>query len=136
MTRPPHFVLPDVELIATAYLRSHPAIEALGAGVSTELPSPIALPYVTLQRIGGIPVEGIWLDEAHLSISCWGTDKANAYTLAATARAALLDMTGHRDDAGYVTAVTDLSGLVWVPDTSADPTLPRYVFGLAVYTHP
>lgn len=136
MNRPPYTPLPDIELIATSFLRTHQGIINLDAGVSTELPNPIRLPYVTLQRVGGIPVESVWVDEAHIQVSCWGASKEQAFNLAATCRAALFDMQGHRDDAGYVSGIEDLTGLMSMPDDSADPTLARYVFGLAVYTHP
>jgi hypothetical protein len=136
MNRPPYTPLPDVELIATSFLRTHIGVTDHNADVSTELPNPIRLPYITLQRVGGVPVESVWVDEAHVQVSCWGATKEQAFSLAASCRAALFDMQGHRDDAGYVSGVEDLTGLMWMPDTSEDPTLSRYVFGLAVYTHP
>lgn len=128
--------LPDVELITTSFLREHEAVTDVEADVSTELPNPIRFPYITLQRMGGIPVEPIWLDEAHVQVSCWGATRQQAADLAARCRAALFDMRGYRDDAGYVTGVSDLTGLMWVPDTSQDPTVNRFVFGVAIYTHP
>lgn len=137
MSRPAHTPLPDVEFVATSFLRNHEGFAALGATVSTDLPNPLnPSGNVTVIRVGGIPVESIWLDEAHLQIQAWAPTKELAQSLAATARAALLDMEGHRDEASVVTGVVDLSGLQYVPDTSADPTMPRYVFGVAVYLHP
>jgi hypothetical protein len=134
--RPPHRPLPDLELVATGFLRTHEAVVDAGAGVSTELPPKLQLPCITVVRIGGMPVESIWLDEGHLQVSVWASTKAEAAQLAAATRAALLDMEGHRDETATVTGVRDLSGLIWVPDDSEDPTIPRYVFGLAVYLHP
>lgn len=128
--------LPDLELVATSFLRSHSAIADFSAGVSTELPTDLQLPHVTLIRIGGIPIESIWLDEGHLQVSVWGNSKTEAAQLASATRAALLDMEGHRDETATVTGVRDLSGLMWLPDDSQDPTIARYVFGLAVYLHP
>jgi hypothetical protein len=129
--------LPDVELVATSWLRNHESFAEFDATVSTDLPNPLnPNGNVTIVRIGGVPVESIWLDEAHIQVQAWAPTKELAHSLAATARAALLDMEGHRDEASVVTGVTDLSGLQYVPDTSEDPTIPRYVFGLAVYLHP
>jgi hypothetical protein len=128
--------LPDAELISTTFLRAHPAVASVNAGVSTDLPNPLRFPHVTLQRMGGIPVESLWLDEAHIQVSCWGATRKEAAELAARCRAAMFDMRGYRDDAGYVTGVIDLTGLMWLPDTSQDPTVNRFVFGVAIYTHP
>lgn len=137
MSRPAYTPLPDVEYVTTRWLREHPAIEELDVTISTDLPNPLnPNGNITIIRIGGIPVESVWLDEAHVQVQVWASTKEDAYTLAATARAALLDMESHRDEACVVTGVTDLSGIQWVPDTSQDPTLPRYVFGIAVYLHP
>jgi hypothetical protein len=36
----------------------------------------------------------------------------------------------------YVTAVKDMSGLLWMPDDSTTKPTSRYLFGIAVYIHP
>lgn len=134
--------LPDIELIVCDWLGGHALIDALVAGrVTTELAASQTFPCVTVQRIGGIPVVDRWLDKASLQISCWGdrtvTDgRYLVHTLARKARAGLFDMRGYVHSSGVVTGVEDESGLMWLPDSSADPSIPRYVFGCAVYAHP
>jgi len=137
---PNHIPLPDAEFVCVNYLLNKPSVQELVEDrISTELPKDLELPCLTLTRIGGIPVEGIWLDEAHIQVSSWATSKREAFLIASTARAGLLDMNfGYRDDIeqAYVTAVKDMSGLLWMPDDSTTKPTSRYLFGIAVYIHP
>lgn len=134
--------LPDIELIVCDWLGGHDLIEAIvSTRVLTELGPSQAFPAVTVQRVGGIPVVDRWLDKASIQVSCWGDVTATdgrylCHTLARKARAALFDMRGYVHSSGTVTGVEDDQGLIWQPDASADPVIPRYIFGVAVYAHP
>lgn len=134
--------LPDIELMVCDWLGGHSLIDALVSGrVTTELAAGVTFPCITIQRVGGIPAVDRWLDKASIQVSCWGdvsvTDgRYLCHTLARKARAAMFDMRGYVHAQGVCTGVEDDQGMIWQPDASADPTLPRYVFGVAVYAHP
>jgi len=139
-TFPDHRPLPDSELVCVNYLlKKQSVIDIVGDKVSTQLPRDIVYPFLTLTRIGGNTVEPIWLEESDIQVSSWAQTKREAFVLASTARAALLDMGyGYRDDVegAYVTGVKDMSGLLWMPDDSQTKPIPRYLFGISVYLHP
>jgi hypothetical protein len=132
--------MPDSELVCINYLLNKESVQNLvGDRVSSELPRNLIFPFLTISRIGGIPVEQIWLEQSQIQVSSWAETKREAFKLASTARAALLDMgDGYRDDTegAYVTGVEDLSGLLWMPDDSQTKPIPRYLFGISVYLHP
>lgn len=133
-------VFPDAELIAVTWMNADADITC---EVSTELPddsaggSPV-WPLITLQRVGGTPSVRRRCDVAHLQVNVWGDPNAlngrrDCNTLARTARASLMDMAGYAHSSGDVTGVDDVLGLMWAPDDSRDPTVPRYLFTVAVY---
>ena len=138
MNNPPIAPLPDAEYLSTTFLRNHVTFsDVVNGNISTELPNPFNLPCVTLTRIGGIPVARMRLDEAHIQVSGWGNDKREAFLVASAARAALHDMQNfHLEGEGVVTGVIDIGGLIWAPDESHTPPIPRYIFDVAVITHP
>jgi hypothetical protein len=138
MDFPPYVPLPDAELICVKFLSGHPTFSSEVDGrISTELPQDLLFPCVTLSRIGGSPTESLRLDRAAIQVQCWGNNKREAFLVASKCRAALFDMRGYREDGeGYVTGVRDLSYFMWMPDDSHSPTLARYIFDVAVYTHP
>lgn len=134
-----HEALPDAELVVRSWLAAHPAVTAIcSTRISRRMKTTPVYPCLTLRRIGGIPVERRRLDQARIEVQAWGDvdDQETASTLARTARAALHDMAGERIDDAYVTGVDDDLAITWLPDDSRDPTVPRYVFGVAVYLHP
>jgi hypothetical protein len=137
---PDHIPMPDAEAVCVNYLLNKPSIQNLVEDrVSTELPRDIKYPFLTISLIGGIPIQALWLEQSHIQVSSWAETKRDAFKLASTARAALLDMgDGYRDDieGAYVTGVEDLSGLLWMPDDSQTKPIPRYLFGISVYLHP
>lgn len=137
---PDHIPLPDAEYVCVNYLRNKPSVtDLVDDRISTELARDLDFPCITLTRIGSLPVEAIWLDEVQIQVSSWAETKREAFVVASTARAALLDMGyGYRDDdeGAYVTGVLDLSGLLWMPDDSQTKPIPRYLFGISVYLHP
>ena len=132
-------VLPDAEALVYSWLIAQPEVTALcGTRVSRSIPTTPTYPFVTFRRTGGVPVERRWLDEARVEVQCWGdpSDEVEVSLLARTVRAALHDMEGEVIDGAVVTGVDDDLALTWLPDDSRDPTIPRYVFGVAIYLHP
>lgn len=124
----------DVEALVTGWLRAHPDIAALvGARVVTELPAQPTWPTLRILRVGGIADYPGWLDPASIQVEAWAATKESANDLARAALAALSDLPGTHAE-GVVTHVTQNLGLTWAPDEATDQ--PRYLFGVAVYTHP
>ncbi len=133
-----HAVLPDPELVVATWLADHDDVtDIVGDRISTQLRAD--WPCITFRRVGGVPVERHRLDEARIEVQCWGDpteSQADVSLLARTARAALHDLEGERVAGAFITGVTDDLPLTWLPDDSRDPTIPRYVFGVAIYLHP
>lgn len=135
--------MPDAELVARDWLAGRPALAAIVGvhGVTLELPPTPTWPRITLARIGGLPAVRRRLDTARIQVNAWGDPDAvdgrrDAHELARLARVELLSMEGYSHTEGYVTGVEDDLGLTWAPDTTRDPVIPRYVFGVALYLHP
>lgn len=132
-------VLPDVEALTVAYLRSHAGLAAVlnGARIATNVTDSVATAgALIVNRVGGTPRASNWLDRADLDVNAWGTSRDHASILARTAVAALLDMKQHVSVRGVVTGVDVLLGPSWLPDDSRTPAIPRYLASVAVYTHP
>ena len=137
-------MLPDVEQIVSLYLRSVTEVtDLVGQRVYTQLPNSPTFPLVKLTRFGGAPVfnRPLHLDRALLQFDAYGGNKRESQQLAEMVRAALADpdFVGLReldgDPIGVVTGV-DFGDLRWLPDSSYTPAKPRYVFDIAVFTHP
>lgn len=134
-------VFPAVEVLVRHWLANHADLGPLAAGgVHTQSPHHPTFPYVTVQRIGGLPVERHRLDRARLEVQAWAADEDTASYVARVARAAVHEIEGQiveadDDNAGFVTAVDDDLGLTWLPDTDRTPPTPRYGFGVAVTAH-
>lgn len=122
-------VLPDVELLAVAWLQAH---EEIDVHVGTEIPAGPTWPVVRVIRIGGSPAVRQWLDVARLQVDVYATTKQAAHVLARLVQAALHDLRGVHDE-GVVTAVDD-GVFSWNPDPETG--LPSYTFDVLVYTHP
>jgi len=131
----PLAILPDAELVATAYLRGHEDVAPIvGARVYTELPESPVYPLLRVQRVGGVTRVPRRLDSARMQVEAWATTKQAARDLAATAHAALWDAGGHTVEGAVITGVEDVLGLTWF----ADPVThrPRYLFDVVLLTHP
>lgn len=131
-------ILPDAELVAIDWLRGQVEVVALADDrVSNTSPSAGVGggAYLTVERIGGVPAVRRRLDRARLQVGAWASSRAEASTLARTARAALHRMEGHTGAGATVGAVRDDLGLAWLPDTVRTPPTPRYVFSVTVALH-
>lgn len=135
----PNAVLPDVEAVAIAYLKSHAGLTAVipAAQISSSVAGNVNdAGALTINRTGGTAPEPRWLDRAVLDVNAWATTKQQASLMIRTALAALHDMAQHHGSFGVVSGVDDILGPQWVPDDSRTPTLPRYLASVAVYAHP
>jgi hypothetical protein len=129
----------NAEALVTEYLRDDPAVSALvAARVYTVIPSGNASwPLLRVVRIGGVPAfsRPLHLDRASLQIDAFGGSKAQALTLADTARMALseIDLAMHSE--GVVTGI-EFGPLAYVPDPDFEPAKPRYLFDVTLTLHP
>jgi Protein of unknown function (DUF3168) len=134
-TRPELELLPDVEQLVSAYLRSKPRITALVQDrVYTVFPAQAGSgPLLLVQRIGGDPPfsQPLVLDVAQLQIDAYGGPKKTAHDLAATARAVLTELEGQVRPEGVVASVR-FASLRFLPDETFNPHRPRYLFDVAV----
>lgn len=133
-------VLPDVVAITRIWLLSRPALtDLVGIRISTRTAAAPAYPYLTLQRIGGIPAVRRRLDTARIQIDAWGSDEASASLVARTARAELHRMEGYRHRDGVITAVDDVLGVAWAPFTPSgaqgSTPKPRFTFDVEISAH-
>lgn len=118
--QPPVIVFPDVELWATAHLRStlsgRPESFASNVYVSNSVPSTRRDRMVVVRRDGG-PRLDTMREAARLGVRVWAKTEQDATDLARLVRA-LLWMA---PDGAPVCRVTDLSGPSPVPDESGQP---------------
>lgn len=133
-------LLPDVERIVSAYLRSLTAITDLVSDrVFTELPKREAdrvFPLVRVSRIGGGPTGAPhFLDRALVSCDVWGGTKYEARLIAATIIGALDEIEGYTLHGGYATGASPGS-LRYLPDDTFSPAKPRYIADAVVLFRP
>jgi len=130
-------VLPDAVKATIDWLASDSALVELVAGrISTSSPAAPTYPYLTVQRIGGVPIRSSSIDRASIQISAWGSDEDEASLVARTALAALVRMKNYRTAAAVAAVIGIELGLGWVPDTVRNPPAPRFIFSVAVLVHP
>lgn len=122
---------PDAEALVGDVLRA--ASLVVDTRVYSSIPKSPTFPLITLQRIGGTPVERHRLDQPRIQIDVWGTSKSEAHDIAQAARVAIHEMEGQTFATAYVSGVDDAFGLTWFPDppTARD----RYIFGVALTLH-
>lgn len=133
-------VLPDVPRLAIEWLLTQSQLTSLvGTRIWTRSPGPSLIrPYVTLQRIGGIPSIRNRLDSARIQVNCWGDTDGSASRVARVARASLHRMEGYvsvtAGNTAVCTGVDDDLGLAPVPDIN--PKVVRLLFGVVIHARP
>lgn len=131
-------LLPDVEKVISAYLRSRAEVAALVEGrVYTEIPKMPVFPLVRLMRVGGEPLttRPLYIDQALLQIDAFGGPKALARQIAETCRHVLSEahLTSH---SGASVDNVEFGSFQWLPDPTFEPAKPRYSFDVSVTIHP
>ncbi len=126
--------MPDLEAVCSdaikaASIRAYSSIPAK-AGTAT-----VPYPFVTVKRLGGIPVERHRIDQARIQVDSWGDNKKDAWRTAEAARRAILGLEGTKSPKheAVITGVEDDLGTVWLPDP--DTGRDRYIFAMLVYGH-
>lgn len=110
----------------------------LSARVYSSIPKKPTYPLLIVKRVGGTPVTRQRLDAADIQIDVYGNSKSEARLLAMQARQSLYEAEGTTITVStgnaWVSGVTDVMGLTWMPD-SANVPLNRYVFSVRVFLH-
>lgn len=135
-------LLPNAELLVTTFLRTDADVVAvLGDEIYTELPKGHdTWPACRVTRIGGAADNLGVVDEPLVQISVWGGPKLTAERAAATVRAALATRLPVTLPALGALALGPgdraLGSLRDVPDTTYDPTRPRFILDARLLTRP
>jgi hypothetical protein len=139
----PVTLLPDVEAITSAYLRSNADVTGLvGQRVYTQMPKkPVEnnlFPLVLISQFNDsltAPPMPYWVT-SRIQFSCYGGATKMAWTVATTIRVLLLtDFIGAHS--GGVVTVSDASGLQDLPDASiGDSPQPRWIFDATITARP
>jgi len=129
-------LMPDIEELVVAYLRSRSELQDLNVKVTDEVQQNARFAQVMLGRIGGTGMQPNWLDPGRIQVDVRAQTKRVAHSVAVLVRALLEELPGTDNDFGVVSDVEDDLGLQWLPDPSVKPPRPRYVFGVIVRVHP
>lgn len=85
-------------------------------------------PFIQMSRVGGGPDLLTPLDNAEISFSCWGADKAEAAEVAAALVSELESLqAGTEIASGLKCGGASVLLWLWSPDTSTDKPTARYV---------
>lgn len=127
-------LLPSAVGVFVAWCKTNTDLAAVHGGrVGTKLNA--TLPAVRVARIGGIPDQESWQDNAELQVECWAAEDPVAELLARQVIAALPTLRGLAAY-GRVWTYSITSGPYWAPD---DPNLSqnaRYIFTVNLLTTP
>lgn len=130
---------PDAEAVTATLIRTNLS----GTRVYSQIPKRPMYPLVQVRRYGGVPVTRMRLDAADIQIDVYGNTQKEAQHLAQQVRATLLaagetgasvTVTGADVSSAYVTGITQIQGVSWLPDPSNVP-IHRYVFTVRVFLH-
>ncbi len=131
-------LLPNVEALVSAFLRGRSEITALiDDRVYTVLPKGVVFPTLRLAQYDDALVtqRPLWVATSFLQLDAFGGTKADAYTLAATARAVMAAYLPGTHAGGVVTDVR-FSGMRDEPDADYEPAKPRWLFTAEITVHP
>jgi hypothetical protein len=135
-------MLPDPELVLSAYLRAHHGVTALVDEIGTQTPKKINEPWIRLVLIDGVgdrTSPALHLATALLQLDCYaGAERtgaqAQASLIARTVQHAIQAMPTVAHDGAVVTKAT----ASWrrLPDTSIEPQRERYIVEATITLHP
>lgn len=134
-------LMPDAEQVTRTFLAADTDVAtAVADRIYTVLPATKVWPLVRLTRVGGptdaTPDDDAALrDRALIQVEVYGGPKAQAWAIASTVRAVLLERMKGLHSAAWVERVT-LGDTRYLPDESFDPARPRVLFDATVYLRP
>jgi hypothetical protein len=130
----PAVLLPDVESMVVAFLKTNAAVDAIAGGrVYGELPPQPTFPAISILLVSdNVPIEwrltGTWVQ-----VDCFGSTRLEARTLARTAHSELVAWTGPVDG-GVISDVSTLVGVRHIGEPVDNR--PRYQFSVRIHAHP
>jgi len=140
-------VIPDVEVLAGAWLREHPDIQAFDARVAGRTPSPAAQrkPWIRLTQFDANDDEVASIEhliDYLLQLDCYAgedamkahTGQAEASALARAARAVLKAQQGRARDGVVISKVT-FQGMPRIPDADFEPARERVILTATIRLH-
>lgn len=135
-------MLPDPELVLSAYLRAHADVLALVDKIGTHTPAKIDEPWVRILLLANPPdrtSRALHLSTALIQLDCYaGAERAGAQAqaslLARTVQDAIQDMPDTTHDGAVVTKAT--ASVRRLPDTSIEPERERFIVEAAITLHP
>lgn len=140
MTEP--IALPvNIEALVSAFLREQPEmIDLVDDRIYTAIPKPQAgrdlYPLVRVSLIIDEPHTGpLWGIAYDVQLEAFGGTKAQAWTIAATARAVISYRLPGTHPEGIVNGVTN-RGMLDLPDETFDPARPRWLFTSTIHARP
>lgn len=122
-------LFPDAAGVAIDYLRAELEARDDGATVEPRIPLPRPERFVTVRRSGGTKAN-IVQDGPLLIFEAWGDAEEDAQDLAQLCRALMQKTQGTVVDAVSIGHVTEVGGVVSLPDPRSDQA--RYTFVLRV----
>lgn len=139
MSDAPIFLPPNMEALVSAFLRDQPElVDLIGDRVYTAIPKKAVYPCLRVTELDDQPTNGspLWSLAFVVQIDAWGGSKAEAWTIAQTARA-LIDarLEGLHPGYGVVNGTTP-GGMMDLPDEDFDPAKPRWLFTSTIYARP
>lgn len=134
----PVYVLPDAPLAVIQYLRSTAAITALidPERITTRIDPEPTYPVLLVQRMGGQVIGRGGIDNSTLQVSCIGGSEFECSKLIRTVRATILAIANDVVSEGTLVSGFELVGPSWIPDTTTEPPLSRFILRVQVVLHP
>lgn len=123
-------VFPDASAVVVGHLRDSLAARGFPTPVGTRVPNPRpAGRLVVVSRTGGVAANLV-VDEAMLTVDCWGDREQDAHDLAQLCRALVRAAAGSVLGGVAVYRVVEVGGPQNLPDPLS--ASPRYLFTLMV----
>lgn len=135
----PLTTLPNLEAIVSAHLRATPELDAsLGDRIYTVLPKDVVFPAIRVTLIGDekVTTRPLWVVRGTLQVEVWGGSKAQAYTGASIAQAALVERLVDSVGTGWVVNGVRAGALRDEPDAAYAPARERFLFLVDITAHP
>lgn len=133
--------MPNTARLVSEFLRDQAELSTVvETRIYTKLPATKTFPLMQVRRIGGSPNIGHvhWLESVLLQVDAWGGPAEQAFTLAETARAAMMQrLTGvHDDSVAAVISNVSVGGITEDSDDTEPNARPHARFDAVVTVHP
>lgn len=131
--------MPNTARLVSEFHRDQSELSALDGRIYTKLPASKDWPLMQIRRLGGSPrIRHVhWVEDVLLQIDVWGGPAEQAFTIAETARALMMDrLRGVYDDLNAVVASVTVGGITEDSDDTEPNARPHARFDAVVTVHP